>query len=175
MVSHGRLRQTFPGQQCGMWNIGWNWEEEWRTYRRAFGRPWKVTTERIAFRRQDWAIGWRKMVESGTGVPRFIDRDEKASEDVEEQQARVAELVEQLTKDIPVDPKKRSKEQQGRWLLAQLLDWHRRDAKPKAWRYFDLRGMDDADLMEERDAVSGLVWMGSVTSANGSIADRYSF
>ncbi len=35
--------------------------------------------------------------------------------------------------------------------------------------------MDDADLMEERDAVSGLVWMGSVTSANGSIADRYSF
>ncbi len=117
----------------------------------------------------------RKMVESGTGVPRFIDRDEKASEDVEEQQARVAELVEQLTKDIPVDPKKRSKEQQGRWLLAQLLDWHRRDAKPKAWRYFDLRGMDDADLTEEKDAVSGLVWLGSVRSTDGVTADRYSF
>jgi len=35
--------------------------------------------------------------------------------------------------------------------------------------------MDDADLMEERDAVSGLVWMGSVTSTSGSIADRYLF
>ncbi len=117
----------------------------------------------------------RRMVESGTSVPRFIDRDEKASEGVEEQQTRVAELVEQLTRDVPIDPKKRSKEQQGRWLLAQLLDWHRRDAKPKAWRYFDLRGMDDADLMEEKDAVCGLLWLGKVTSTIGVTADRYSF
>jgi len=125
---------------------------------------------------RDWLEGEReKLVESRTEVPRFVDRDEKASEDVEEQQTRVAELVSQLTKDIPTDPKKRTKEQEGRWLLAQLLDWHRRDAKPKAWRYFDLRGMDDADLIEEKDAVSGLVWMGTLTSASGVTADRYSF
>jgi predicted RecB family nuclease len=125
---------------------------------------------------RDWLEGERtKLVDSGTDVPRFSDRDEKASENVGEQQTRVAELVEQLTNDIPTDPKERTKEQQAQWLLAQLLDWHRRDAKPKAWRYFDLRGMDDTDLMEEKDAVSGLVWMGSFTSADGSIADRYSF
>src|SRR5467141_491297 len=125
---------------------------------------------------RDWLEGEpEKLVESRTEVPRFVDRDEKASEDVEEQQTRVAELVKQLTKDIPVDRKKRSKEQQGRWLLAHLLDWHRRDSKPKAWRYFDLRGMDDADLIEEKDAVSGLVWMGTLTSASGVTADRYSF
>src|SRR5437879_7855202 len=35
--------------------------------------------------------------------------------------------------------------------------------------------MDDADLMEEKDAVSGLVWMGTVTSASGVTSDRYSF
>jgi predicted RecB family nuclease len=125
---------------------------------------------------RDWLEEERqKLVAGGKEVPRFVDRDEKASEDVEEQQTRVAELVEQLTKGIPADPKERSKEQQGCWLLAQLLDWHRRDAKPYAWRYFDLRGMEDADLIEEKDAVSGLVWMGSVVSANGSVADRYSF
>jgi uncharacterized protein len=125
---------------------------------------------------KDWLEGERqKLVDDGTSVPRFSDSDEKASEDTEKQQARVLKLVEELTKDIPADPKERTKEQQAQWLLAQLLDWHRRDAKPKAWRYFDLRGMDDADLMEERDAVSGLVWMGRVTSPNGSIADRYSF
>ncbi|HKW65208.1 MAG TPA: TM0106 family RecB-like putative nuclease [Candidatus Acidoferrum sp.] len=125
---------------------------------------------------RDWLEGERtKLVDSGTDVPRFSDRDEKASENVEEQQTRVAELVEQLANDIPKNPKERTKEQQARWLLAQLLDWHRRDAKPGAWRYFDLRGMDDADLLEERDAVSGLVWMGTVTSTGGVTADRYSF
>jgi len=125
---------------------------------------------------RDWLEKEReKLVGDGVSVPRFSDRDEKASEETEKQQTRVAKLVEQLTKNISADRKEHTKEQQAQWLLAQLLDWHRRDAKPKAWRYFDLRGMDDADLMEERDAVSGLVWMGSVTSASGSIADRYSF
>src|SRR5205085_4576809 len=64
---------------------------------------------------------------------------------------------------------------QATWLLAQLVDWHRRDAKPRAWRYFELRGMDDSDLMEEREALAGLEWIGSVTAANGLKADRYSF
>jgi predicted RecB family nuclease len=125
---------------------------------------------------RDWLEGERKKLEDeGISVPRFSDRDEKASEETEKQRTRVAKLVEQLAKDMPADRKARTQEQQARWLLAQLLDWHRRDAKPKAWRYFDLRGMDDEDLMEERDAVSGLIWMASVTSASGSIADRYSF
>jgi predicted RecB family nuclease len=125
---------------------------------------------------RDWLEEERKKLEEGgVSVPRFPDRDEKPSEETEKQQTRVAKLVEELTKGIPADRKLRTEEQQAQWLLAQLLDWHRRDAKPKAWRYFDLCGMDDADLMEERDAVSGLVWMGGVTSASGSRADRYSF
>jgi predicted RecB family nuclease len=125
---------------------------------------------------RDWLEQERsKLAEGGTDVPRFLDRDEEASESVEEQQTRVAELVQQLTNGIPKNQNERTKEQQACWLLAQLLDWHRRDAKPKLWRYFDLRGMDDSDLLEERDAISGLVWMERVRLEDGSIADRYSF
>jgi predicted RecB family nuclease len=125
---------------------------------------------------RDWLeIERQKLVEHGTIVPRFADRDEKASEDTGEQQTRVAELVEQLTKNVPADAGERTEEQQGRWLLAQLLDWHRREAKPKAWRYFTLREMDDVDLMEEKDALAGLEWVGGVTLADALIADRYSF
>jgi len=125
---------------------------------------------------RDWLeVERRKLVERGTSVPRFADRDEEASEDTGEQQTRVAELVEQLTKDVPADPGERTEEQQGRWLLAQLLDWHRRDAKPKAWRYFSLREMDDVELMEEKDALAGLEWVRSVTLGDGLTADRYSF
>src|SRR5260370_15361508 len=108
-------------------------------------------------------------------APRFSDRDENASEDTGEQQTRVAELVEQLTREVPADPEERTEEQQGRWLLAQLVDWHRREAKPKAWRYFTLREMDDVDLMKEKDALAGLEWLGSVTLGDGLITDRYSF
>jgi predicted RecB family nuclease len=155
--------------------LGWGDEELPEKFREAmegYNGEDCVSTAKL----RDWLEAERKkLVDNGTTVPRFSDRDEKASEETEKQQTRVAKLVEQLTKDIPADRKERTKEQEAQWLLAQLLDWHRRDAKPKAWRYFDLRGMDDADLMEERDAVSGLVWMGSVTSPNGSIADRYSF
>jgi uncharacterized protein len=76
---------------------------------------------------------------------------------------------------MPADPETRSKEQKATWLLAQLLDWHRRDAKPKAWRYFELRGMDDADLMAERDALAGLEFAGTIPLGNGSTADRYAY
>jgi predicted RecB family nuclease len=125
---------------------------------------------------RDWLEEERKRLEEGgTSVPRFVDRGEEASEELDERQKRVAQLVEELTAGIPADLKERGREQQAQWLLAQLLDWHRRDAKPKAWRYFDLRGMDDADLIEERDAVSGLVWLGSVRSTGDVTADRYSF
>ncbi len=125
---------------------------------------------------RDWLEAERsKLVEGGTDVPRFVDRDEEGSEDTDEQQTRVAELMEQLTKGVPVDPGVRTEEQQGCWLLAQLLDWHRRDAKPKAWRYFSLRETDDVGLMEEKDALAGLEWVGSVSFGDGLIADRYSF
>lgn len=125
---------------------------------------------------RDWLeVERSKLIESGANVPRFVDRQEEASERLTDRQKRVAELVQELTVGIPADSKARSEEQQGKWLLAQLLDWHRREGKPKIWRYFELRGMDDADLLEVRDAISGLVWIENVRSSDGSVIDRYSF
>ena len=45
---------------------------------------------------------------------------------------RTEELAARLLEGVPVDPRQRSKDEQARWLLAQLLGWHRREAKP-AW------------------------------------------
>src|SRR5215472_6701574 len=155
--------------------LGWGDEvlpESVREIMEGYNREDCFSTARL----RDWLEAQRrKLVDGGTQVPRFIDREEEASDEVEEQQTRVKELASQLTKNIPADVEDRTEEQQSRWLLAQLLDWHRRDAKPKAWRYYELRGMDDADLMEEKDAVAGLVLAGSVTSTDGVTADRYSF
>jgi len=41
-------------------------------------------------------------------------------------------------------------------LLADLLDWHRREDKPAWWRYFYLRGLSCSELTGEPDALGEL-------------------
>lgn len=43
-----------------------------------------------------------------------------------------------------------------RRLLAHLLLYHHREAKPAWWRYFDLRGTPLAELIDDRDVLAGL-------------------
>ena len=117
----------------------------------------------------------RKLIDQGISVPRFVDRDEKASEELDERQKLVTALVAELTEGISADEGERTEGQSAQWLLAQLLDWHRRESKAATWKYFELRGMDDAALLEEDDAIAGLVWIESIQSSGGRIVDRYSF
>jgi uncharacterized protein len=66
--------------------------------------------------------------------------------------AEVAIVVEALTHDLDgIEPHDRTTAQQASWLLAQLLSWHRRENKAFWWRYFDLCGTTDEDLVEERE------------------------
>ncbi len=82
--------------------------------------------------------------------PTVIEPDE--TEDSEEQQA-VQELVDRLTEDLPKDltdgTTLEDPAQRGRWLLAQLVDWHRREHKAVWWRYFHLKD----ELTEDERAV----------------------
>ena len=66
------------------------------------------------------------------------------------------------------------REDAARWLLANLLDWHRRESKADWWEYFRLKDLTAEDLLDERGAVSGLVFVGRLRE--GKIpTDRYSF
>ena len=81
-------------------------------------------------------------------------------------QRAVRELAAELTADLPPDlTDGRSLEdpaQRGRWLLAQLLDWHRREDKAFWWRYFHLRDeLTDEDRVNESDALGRLTYAGS--------------
>ena len=52
------------------------------------------------------------------------------------------------TRDWPGTPGERSErteEEQGRWLLANMLDWHRREQKASWWEYFRLCALPDED------------------------------
>jgi len=72
------------------------------------------------------------------------------------QQERIAGLVARLTAGVPDEPAERSSEQHAAWLLAQLLDWHRREDRAFWWRFFELAGMTDEALIDERETLGGL-------------------
>jgi uncharacterized protein len=57
---------------------------------------------------------------------------------------------------VPDELEDRNAEQQGRWLLAYMLDYHRREDKATWWEYFRLRDLSEEDLLDERQAVAGL-------------------
>ena len=65
--------------------------------------------------------------------------------------------------------------QQAKALLADLLDWHRREDKPGWWRYFYLRDLSPAELIGEPDALGGLAGGDVVAEVKRSVVRRFSF
>ena len=66
-------------------------------------------------------------------------------------------------------------EGQARVLLADLLDWHRREDKPAWWRYFYVRTLSPAELTGEPDALGGLVGGEVVGQVKKSVVRRFRF
>jgi uncharacterized protein len=126
---------------------------------------------------RDWLEERRtELVADGTDVPRPAPGQEGPSEELNERQQQVAELIERLTVDIPVDPEERTNEQQARWVLAYLLDWHRREEKAVWWEYFRLAGLAAHELVDERAALANLVLVGEIDQTKTGIpTHRYRF
>jgi uncharacterized protein len=49
-----------------------------------------------------------------------------------------------------------AEEGEPRWLAAHLLDYHRREARPAWWAYFDRTRMTPEELIDDTEAVGGL-------------------
>ncbi len=126
---------------------------------------------------REWLEHLRKSVEaSGTVVPRPEYEDEQPSAELNGREQRVRELAAQLTLDVPSDIDERSEQQQARWLLANLLEWHRREDKVAWWEFFRLCDLTEEELLDERAAISKLVYIGRLEEEKGKTPiDRYSF
>lgn len=125
---------------------------------------------------RDWLEESRaSLVDSGANVPRPEPGEAEASENVAAWLARITPLVEALTADVPADRQERTPEQHARWLLAHLLDWHRREAKASWWEYFRLADLAADDLLDERAALSGLQYVETVGGTAKCPIHRYRF
>ena len=125
---------------------------------------------------RDWLEQLRATVESnGVSLPRPQHEDGAPSQELDERGRQVQALMGRLTADVPPQHAERTREQQARWLLAHLLDWHRREAKAPWWEFFRLRDLSEEELFDERAAISGLRHHGRVGGTNRSPIDRYAY
>ena len=107
----------------------------------------------------------------GADLPRpAAVAEPESTEDPEVTRIRAALLA-----GLPADVSERTGEQKAKALLADLLDWHRRDAKPEWWRYFYVRTLSAADLIDEPDALGGLTGGDVVGQVKRSVVRRFSF
>jgi len=126
---------------------------------------------------RDWLENIRsQLVAQGQNIQRPAPGQKAPSEAIDEQTQRVQELMDRLTRDVPVDPEERSNEQQARWILAHILEWHRREDKATWWEYFRLCDLTSDELVGERAALSRLSLVGAVDhTVRGIPIHRYRF
>ncbi len=125
-----------------------------RSRRRGRGTPSRATTRTTACRRSGCATGSRRWRAGAGGLghgARAARRSKRARRprSVDERAQRVEALRARLLDGVPRSARERSDEQQARWLLAYLLDWHRREDKAVWWEYFRLRELPEEDLFDE--------------------------
>jgi uncharacterized protein len=126
---------------------------------------------------RDWLEGRRaEAIGRGWPMDRPTIQDGLPSEAQTAQQAETARRVEDLTRDVPADRTGASDDQRNRWLLAQLLDWHGRDAKPEWWNYFRLQKLGVDGLIDSSEGIGGLTYERDVEArGNGGFVRRYRF
>lgn len=121
-----------------------------------------------------WLEKLRAKAEAEHGpIPRLTGLKEKAK-DPKPLDIQLAALRDALIANLSLERAKRTDEQQSRFLLGHMMEFHRREDKAAWWDYFRLRDLLEEDLLEERKAVTGLQFDTVLKEANAPLV-RYRF
>ncbi|MEP7027124.1 MAG: TM0106 family RecB-like putative nuclease [Candidatus Eisenbacteria bacterium] len=72
-------------------------------------------------------------------------------------EAERAELIARLTDGLGPDPATLIGAERGRWLMAQLVEYHKREERPQWWMYFARMQMTEEELLADTESVALLV------------------
>jgi uncharacterized protein len=137
----------------------------------------------MSFRRGWAAKGWARglafaalaLIAGAALIERPPAEGGAPSEAITAWQQRIDRLSQRLTAGVPADIEERSEDQQANWLLANILDWHRRENKAAWWEYFRLAGLSAEELLDERCAIAGLTFAASVGGTAKAPVHHYRF
>ncbi|MBF8289280.1 MAG: nuclease, partial [Chloroflexi bacterium] len=108
-------------------------------------------------------------------VPRPGPRDGDAPKDQAANRATTRAREDGLREGLPVDRTERTDDEQARWLLAALLDWHWREAKPQWWDQYRLREALAEQLVDDASSLGGLEFVEELGPIARSVGRRYRF
>ncbi len=135
---------------------------------------------------RDWLEGEVReaALRRGDELPRPAPGDGQGSEQVTERDARVHAIRERLLAGIDSDPADPAHPQHARWLLAYLIDWHRREERVAWWEYLRVLELNEFDeLLDAPCAVADLEFVEQVElvrhkrsgKPTGSVVNRYRY
>jgi predicted RecB family nuclease len=134
-------------------------------------------------RLRDWLEQVRRTaIDNGADIARPTLAPPEPPPQLDEKQKSTEALRRQLLEGIEGPPSPGTAEH-GRWLLAYMLDFHRREEKSGWWKYYALVESTDEELMDEPDAVVGLehcerteiVCDSRNGRPTGTVVDRYRY
>lgn len=116
-----------------------------------------ISTRRL----RDWLEMLRnQLAQAGNDIPRPKFADGQANEKITGHQEKIKPVFDALTNGVPLERSERTPEQHAQWLLANMLDWYRREKKSFWWEYFRLHELSNEELLDEKGALAGLQYTG---------------
>ena len=128
-----------------------------------------------ALRLRDWLERLRAdAVEAGHQLERPVLDGGEASETVTALEETLRRLRDGILEGVPNSPEDRTPHEHARFILAHLMQFHRREAKAGYWEYFRLRDLDEDEYVGERRALAGLEHVREMRSGRAPL-HRYTF
>jgi AAA domain/RNase_H superfamily len=126
---------------------------------------------------RDWLEERRRELERKLArlIPRPAPKSGEAKENLAKQLERIEVIKKMLLIGLPPDRSEWTAEHYSHWLLAQMLEWHRREEKSMWWEYFRLCDLSDAEFIEDKSALGGLHYVGEAGRVKRSALHRYDF
>lgn len=123
---------------------------------------------------RDWLEDRRSEAESRWGL---LSRPELSTGELSDEAARTEtqELMDSLCATVPDADEERTQEERGRWLLAQMLEWHRREEKSDWWAFYERQKNTASELLEDRETLAMLAFEQIDGQVKRSDLYRYSF
>ncbi len=127
---------------------------------------------------RDWLEARRVEAEDASGrpVPR-LGPPEEPEKPPSPRDVRIRDLAERLLESVPLVAERRRADpaKEATWLLANLLEWHRREEKVEWWTFFDRCSRSDGELTEDEESIGQITWVGEVDRPKQSVRHRYRF
>jgi predicted RecB family nuclease len=119
----------------------------------AYNRDDCISTRRL----RDWLEERRlELLLAGVAVPRPAGAFAEPEIHHHPPDPAVVALEAALTRGLPADPADRDGAQRARGLLADLLQWHRRENRAEWWEYFRVRALSLDELHDDASVLGGL-------------------